>query len=120
MGKEFDFKNIGKQMPYRTPDDFFGKMQEQMLERVCTERVNKLHRMRMIVSAVLTVAAVLLGIVFFPVSRPATEEEAVGPFVVSADLGSSYPDAMDYCIASMSDEELSEWVELSKCDVFID
>ena len=29
MEKEFDFKNIGKRMPYRTPDGFFGKMQKQ-------------------------------------------------------------------------------------------
>ena len=28
MEKEFDFKNIGKRMPYRTPDGFFGKMQK--------------------------------------------------------------------------------------------
>ena len=33
MEKEFDFKNIGKRMPYRTPDGFFGKMQKQVLER---------------------------------------------------------------------------------------
>ena len=26
MEKEFDFKNIGKQMPYRTPDGFFDRM----------------------------------------------------------------------------------------------
>ncbi len=25
MEKEFDFKNIGKRMPYRTPDGFFRK-----------------------------------------------------------------------------------------------
>ena len=30
MEKEFDFKNIGKQMPYRTPDGFFDRMQEQV------------------------------------------------------------------------------------------
>lgn len=29
MEKEFDFKNIGKRMPYRTPDGFFGKMQNK-------------------------------------------------------------------------------------------
>ena len=33
MEKKFDFKNIGKRMPYRTPDGFFGKMQKQVLER---------------------------------------------------------------------------------------
>ena len=26
MEKEFDFKNIGKRMPYRTPDGFSGSI----------------------------------------------------------------------------------------------
>lgn len=33
MEKEFDFKNIGKQMPYRTPDGFFDRMQVWGTER---------------------------------------------------------------------------------------
>ena len=41
MEKEFDFKNIGKRMPYRTPDGFFGKMQKQVLERTQAERFNR-------------------------------------------------------------------------------
>ena len=43
MEKEFDFKNIGKRMPYRTPDGFFGKMQKQVLERTQAERFNRQH-----------------------------------------------------------------------------
>ena len=33
MEKEFDFKNIGKQMPYRTPDGFFDRMQELNIQQ---------------------------------------------------------------------------------------
>lgn len=30
--KDFDFKQIGKQLPYRVPDGFFEKMQGQVME----------------------------------------------------------------------------------------
>ena len=49
MEKEFDFKNIGKRMPYRTPDGFFGKMQKQVLERTQAERFNRQHRIKLII-----------------------------------------------------------------------
>lgn len=39
MEKEFDFKNIGKQMPYRTPDGFFDRMQEQVSARTKVENI---------------------------------------------------------------------------------
>ncbi len=51
MEKEFDFKNIGKRMPYRTPDGFFGKMQKQVLERTQAERFNRQHRIKLIIGA---------------------------------------------------------------------
>lgn len=43
MEKEFDFKNIGKRMPYRTPDGFFGKMQKQVLD---------VHRLRGLIGSI--------------------------------------------------------------------
>ena len=59
MEKEFDFKNIGKRMPYRTPDGFFGKMQKQVLERTQAERFNRQHRIKLIIGATLAIAAVM-------------------------------------------------------------
>lgn len=64
MEKEFDFKNIGKRMPYRTPDGFFGKMQKQVLERTQAERFNRQHRIKLIIGAALAIAAVMLGVLF--------------------------------------------------------
>ena len=60
MEKEFDFKNIGKRMPYRTPDGFFGKMQKQVLERTQAERFNRQNRIKLIIGATLAIAAVML------------------------------------------------------------
>ena len=35
MNKEFDFDDIGKKTPYRTPDNFFEDMQQKVMERTC-------------------------------------------------------------------------------------
>lgn len=34
MDKNFDFNQVGKCMPYATPDDFFAKMQSNILDAV--------------------------------------------------------------------------------------
>lgn len=118
--KDFDFQNIGKQMPYRIPDGFFDKMQEQVMERVQKEEKHKKpHRVKLILWATLAAAAVLVGVVFFSGPRPAAEQLPSDSFLVSVGLDYSYPDAMDQYIESMPDEELAEWVELSENDIFI-
>ena len=66
MEKEFDIKNIGKQMPYRTPDGFFDRMQEQVSARTKVEKHKKQLRMRLVIAATLAAAAMVLGLVFFP------------------------------------------------------
>lgn len=57
MEKEFDFKNIGKQMPYRTPDGFFDRMQEQVSARTKVEKHKKQLRMRLVIAATLAAAS---------------------------------------------------------------
>ena len=34
MDKNFDFNQVGKRMPYSTPDDFFAKMQSDIIDAV--------------------------------------------------------------------------------------
>ena len=119
MEKEFDFKSIGKRMPYRIPDGFLEKMQKQVLERTQAERFNRQHRIKLIIGAALAIAAVMLGVLFFPISQPVAEELPSPSLIVSTDLDSSYSDTLDRYIESMSDEELAGWVELSENDIFI-
>lgn len=113
MEKEFDFKNIGKRMPYRTPDGF-SENAKQVLERTQAERFNRQNRIKLIIGATLAIAAVMLGVLFFPISQPVAEELPSHSLIVSTDLDSSYSDTLDRYIESMSDEELAEWVELSE------
>ena len=41
MDKDFDFDNIGKRTPYRTPDNFFEETQRKILERTVGEQRKK-------------------------------------------------------------------------------
>lgn len=118
--KDFDFKNIGKQMPYRVPDGFFEKMQEQMTKRAADDKKHKRQqRMKLIISVTLAAAAILMGVIFFLATKPEIEQFPSNSLIVSMDLDYSSPDVMDQYIADMSDEELAEWVELSENDIFI-
>jgi len=71
----------------------------------------------MIIGAALAIAAVMLGVLFFPISQPVAEELPSPSLIVSTDLDSSYSDTLDRYIESMSDEELAGWVELSENDI---
>lgn len=97
----------------------FRKMQKQVLERTQAERFNRQHRIKLIIGAALAIAAVMLGVLFFPISQPVAEELPSPSLIVSTDLDSSYSDTLDRYIESMSDEELAGWVELSENDIFI-
>lgn len=49
MNKEFDFDDIGKKTPYRTPDNFFEDMQQKVMERTCGGQRWK-HRLQIMFS----------------------------------------------------------------------
>ncbi|WP_455672497.1 hypothetical protein [Phocaeicola sp.] len=118
--KEFDFKNIGKQMPYRTPEGFFDKMQQRVVEQTQNEKRKKQQpRMKLIIAATLAAAAMLLGVIFFPATQTETEQLPSHSFIVSAEVDYPYSDVIDQYIEHMSDEELEEWIELSDNDIFM-
>ena len=92
----------------------------------CRSKYWSVHRLRgligsieLIIGAALAIAAVMLGVLFFPISQPVAEELPSPSLIVSTDLDSSYSDTLDRYIESMSDEELAGWVELSENDIFI-
>lgn len=65
MEKEYDFKDVGKKLPYTVPDDFFAKMQAHVLAEVeKEEEAKQRHRsklVRMYVSVASIAACVCLG-----------------------------------------------------------
>lgn len=58
MDKKFDFNQIGKRMPYSTPDNFFDKLEKEVKASLPSER--KHRRNRIITISVMSIAASLL------------------------------------------------------------
>jgi hypothetical protein len=117
MNKEFDFNEVGKRMPFRTPDGFFERMQAETLKRVAEEkRKKKLYRLKVGVSVALAMAAMICGFLFLPVSQPEkTEQATTVDWMAQLSPGE---DAMDFYIQHLTDEELEDWMEFSENDIF--
>lgn len=115
MSKEFNFEEIGKRTPFRTPEGFFERMQAETLKRAAEEkRRKKVFRLRMGVSMALAIAAMVCGFVFFSapqVDMPAPESNAEWVAQLNGD-------AMDLYIQDLTDEELEEWIEFSENDIY--
>lgn len=61
--KEFYFTDIGKTMPYRTPDNFFERMPDLIMTKIKPHQ-QKSHPLRLMMATILTTAAVL-AVLFF-------------------------------------------------------
>lgn len=119
MKKNFDFDDIGKQTPYRTPDGFFEDMQRKVMERAGVKQQRKSH-MKLIVSTVITMAAVLAGFLFVPSwyqNDMATVPASSATMAVEGKQGTK--DGVDKWIKELSDEELEELVSFSENDIFL-
>lgn len=65
MKKEFDFEDIGKSTPYRTPEHFFEEMQDKIVGQIQQEKRH--HRnLRITIIASAIAAAMIAAIVFLP------------------------------------------------------
>jgi hypothetical protein len=117
MNKEFDFNEVGKRMPFRTPEGFFERMQAETLKRVAEEkRKKKLYRLKVGVSVALAMAAMICGFLFLPVSQlEKTEQATTVDWMAQLSPGE---DAMDFYIQHLTDEELEHWMEFSENDIF--
>ena len=104
MKKDFDFDDIGKRTPYTTPDGFFEDVQRKVMERTGVKQQRKSH-MKLIISTVVAIAAVLAGILFVPSLRQMDEVKSAS--------------SVDKWIHELSDEELEELVSFSENDIFL-
>ena len=115
MNKDFDFNEVGKRMPFRTPEGFFEKMQAETLARVEAEkRKKKLYRLRIGITAVLSAAAIWCGAMFF---FPTQMSDPVQQGFEN-ELLANVEDPMELYLQQMSDEELEAWIEFSENDIY--
>lgn len=117
MNKDFDWNEIGKRTPFRTPEGFFDRIQAETLKRVAEEkRKKKLYRLKWGISVTLAVAAMLVGFIFFPLSSSESSEQSSSiDWVAQTDKEA---DVLDLYIQGLSDEELEEWIEFSENDIY--
>lgn len=117
MEKDFDFDDIGKKTPYRTPDDFFDEMQQRVMEHTYGGKSRKKHRWQILFSTTVAAAAILAGVLFI---SPYFQNEEI-PARISDMLAveGSSSDPTDKWIHELSDEELEELVDFSENDIFI-
>ena len=116
MKKDFDFDDIGKRTPYTTPDGFFEDVQRKVMERTGVKQQRKSH-MKLIISTVVAIAAVLAGILFVPSLRQMDEvKSSSNTLAVDRSNGT---DPVDTWIKELSDEELEELVSFSENDIFL-
>lgn len=114
MKKEFDFDDIGKHTPYRTPEGFFEDVQQQVMERAGIKRQRR-FRLRLVISSVMT-AAILAGFFFIPILRQS--EQPVSDRL-AIEKNHETADPVDKWINELSDEELEELVNFSENDLFL-
>ena len=113
MKKDFDFDDIGKRTPYTTPDGFFEDVQRKVMECTGVKQQRKSH-MKLIISTVITMAAVLIGFLFVPSLRQADEVKTSSSKVLA-----NGTESVDKWIKELSDEELEELVSFSENDIFL-
>ena len=115
MNKEFDFDNIGKTMPYRTPEGFFERMQAETMARVQAEKRRKrMHNLKIGITAALGIAAIWCGVAFF---FPSVTTDAIDSNPTDAWLATA-EDPFDLYLQQLSDEELEAWIEFSENDIY--
>ena len=117
MKKDFDFDDIGKRTPYTTPDGFFEDVQRKVMERTGVKQQRKSH-MKLIISTVVAIAAVLAGILFVPSLRQINDVKSPSSITLAVDR-SNGTDPVDTWIKELSDEELEELVSFSENDIFL-
>ena len=113
MKKDFDFDDIGKRTPYRTPEGFFEDVQRKVMERAGLKQQRKSHT-KLIISTVVAIAAVLAGILFVPSLRQMDEVKSS-----SSNTLADGTEPVDKWIKELSDEELEELVSFSENDIFL-
>lgn len=115
MNKDFDFNEVGKQLPYRTPEGFFERIHKETLVKVEAEkRRKKIYRLKVGITTVLSAAAIWCGAMFFfPTNNSETQQTEV-----SNEWLASVEDPMELYLQQLTDEELETWIEFSENDIY--
>lgn len=108
MEKTFDFNTIGKRMPYTVPEDFFAKLEEDVMQDVRKEDTpakSQNKALRIVMSSVLAVAAaVALFLVLHPMINKNDTISADNYASVEMAFNNLSSDDQDFLITVYEDE----------------
>lgn len=108
MKRDFDFKEIGKQVPYRIPEGFFDELQQNVPSKT-TKRTSPRRILLTMLPSGLAAAAVLAAVIFLPVKTHEAPNESL----------SQVFEKNSEWIEELSDEDLTAMDEFGYMDVFI-
>ena len=124
MDTKFDFKQVGKRMPYTTPDNFFRDMEKNILEAVKEDSLkadsSKLVRIqprkrpfiKMIWTAAIAVAASVAVLLVLNIDFSA-------PHSSLPSQGNNELQAVDQAFAQLSSADQAYLLEVYQEDVFL-
>ena len=73
MEKTFDFEKIGKRIPYTVPDDFFTKLEENVMDEVKVQKSEATalpERNKTVIIAIRSLLAIAAAVALFFVVQP--------------------------------------------------
>lgn len=108
MDKKFDFNQIGKRMPYSTPNNFFDRLEKEVKASLPNENRNK--HTRTITLAVLSAAASLL--MFFCINN------TIGSENDAANKEQNNMAAVEKAFDNLNDNDQAALLSIYQDDVF--
>ena len=119
MEQNYDFSNIGKKMPYTVPDNFFDKLEENVMNEVKAQPTTKKKGsvIRMAIRTALAVAACIALFLVVKKALPQGEDSITDDFTsVELAFNNLSTEDQDYLLEVYQEEEelmfnneLNEW-----------
>lgn len=109
MDNRFDFKKIGKRMPYTVPEGIFDEMRENVLKETARSTATSRRRWPSVRTIVMTAAASIAAAIILPTAfkGPHTDSTAAGF------------DSVERAFANLSSEDQAYMLEIYSEDIFI-
>ena len=133
MDTKFDFKQVGKRMPYTTPDDFFRDMEKNILEAVKEDtpqavkiqpqsvkvQPKKRPVFKMIWAAAIAVAASVAVLLVLNIDFSAADSSLASSHSSQPSQAKSDLEQVDQAFAQLSEADQAYLLDVYQEDVFL-
>ena len=123
---KFDFKQVGRRMPYTTPDGFFKDMEKNILEAVKEDspqavkiQPKKRPVFKMIWAAAIAVAASVAVLLVLNIDFSATDSSLASSHSSQPSQAKSELEQVDQAFAQLSEADQAYLLDVYQEDVFL-